>query len=415
MNVLIADRFEPRGIDALRGAGCEVVCEPTLEGDALREAIVRTACNVLIVRGTPVTEGMLDASRNLSLVVRAGPGVETIDTQAASRRSILVANCPGKSAVAIAELTFALILALDRRLVEGVNDLRNGTWNRKEYCQARGLKGRTLGIVGLGQVGTAVARRAKAFEMGVIAWSRSLTYDRAGGLGIARCESPAYVASRSDILSIHLAAAPETEKIIGADVLMHLKPGSYVINTACPEVLDYEALATAVAERGLRVGLDVFPSEPSSPHGKFVDAILKVGGIVYGTHHIGASTDQARTAVAEETVQIVKEYVRTGRVRNCVNLCAESPAKYVLVVRHRNYPGVLAHTLNAISHAGVNVEEMENIICAGGEAGCAQIKLDGPLNERVLAQIKDGNEHVFAVSHTPLSERRSSSRCGSEY
>jgi len=178
--------------------------------------------------------------------------------------------------------------------------------------------------------------------------------------------------------------------------------------------LDYEALATAVTQRGLRVGLDVFPQEPAESHGRFVDGIIKAGGLVYGTHHIGASTDQARSAVGEETVQIIKEYVRTGRVRNCVNLCAESTAKYVLVVRHRNYPGVLAHTLNAISHAGVNVEEMENIICAGGEAGAAQIKLDGPLSDAVLAEITGGNEHVFAISHTPLARQPSGSWYGSE-
>jgi D-3-phosphoglycerate dehydrogenase len=132
--------------------------------------------------------------------------------------------------------------------------------------------------------------------------------------------------------------------------------------------------------------------------------ILEAGGTVYGTHHIGGSTAQAQAAIAQETVQIVKEYLRTGHVRNCVNL-AESPARSLITVRHRNRPGVLAHTLNAISHAGVNVEEMGNVICEGGESACAHIKLDGPLGDDVLTEIQTGNEHIIAVTLTPLSER----------
>lgn len=404
MEVLIADEFDPRGIDELRGAGCDVVYKPDLEGELLRAAIAQSRCKVLVVRHTRVTATMLEASDELSVIVRAGASVDVIDLEAASRRSILVANCPGKNAVAVAELTFALILALDRRLVEAVTDLRQGLWNKSEYSQARGLKGRRLGIVGLGQVGTAVARRAQAFEMNVIAWSRSLTFERAGELGVARCQSPADVAARSDVLTIHLAAVPETEKMISTDVLGRLKFGAYVINTSRPDVLDYEALSAAVAGRGIRVGLDVFPHEPSTHRGRFTEAILEAGGVVYGTHHVGACTEQARTAIAQETVRIIKDYLRTGYVRNCVNLYTESPGRYVVVVRHRNRPGVLAHTLNAISDAGGNVEEMENVICAGGESACARIKLAGPLSKEVLTEIQNGNEHIIAVSHASPNE-----------
>jgi len=402
MKVLIADRLEPRSVDALRSAACEVTYEPALEGPALREAIARTACEVLIVRGTPVTEQMLDASRNLSLVVRAGAGVETIDIQAASKRSILVASCPGRSAVAIAELTFALILALDRRLVDGVNDLRNGLWNKKKYCQARGLKGRTLGIVGMGQVGVAVARRAQAFEMDVVAWSRSLTYERAGGLGLARCESPADVAARCDILSIHLAAAPETEKIIGPDVLSHLKPGGYVINTACPEVLDYEALVAAISERGLRVGLDIFPAEPRDGNGQFTHAILKAGGVVYGTPHIGASTDQSQEAIAAETVRIVKVFQETGQVPNVVNLAKKTPATHSLIVRQKDKPGVLAAVFSKLAGAGINVQETENVVFDGAEAAIARINVDKAPSAALLAEIRAACADVLELNVVAL-------------
>lgn len=404
MIVLIADKFESKGVEALRQAGCEVVHDPALSGDALRDAIVSTNCRVLVVRSTEVTEAMLEAGDALSVVVRAGAGVNTIDMEAASRHSILVANCPGKNAVAVAELTFALILALDRRVVDNVVDLRDGRWNKAEYAKASGLKGRTLGIVGMGRIGQAVAARAKAFEMEVVAWSRSLTDEQAQTWEIVRCGSPADVADRCDIFSVHLAAAAETRGIINGDVLERLSPGSYVINTARADVLDYEALAAAVRDRDMRVGLDVFPDEPASGTGEFADAIMQAGGIVYGTHHIGASTDQAQQAIADETVDIITEYLRSGRVRNCVNLTAESRARYVVVVRHRNRPGVLAHTLNVISYAGVNVEEMENVICAGAESACAQVKLDGPLSDKAIADIKKGNEHIFAVSHAPLRD-----------
>ena len=404
MKVLIADEFQQDGVDTLTGAGCNVVAEPSLVGDELQSAVARVDPQVLIVRGTQVTEAMLQASERLSVVVRAGAGVNAIDIAAAARRGILVANCPGRNAVAVAELTFALILGLDRRIVEGVNDLRRGVWNKKDYVKARGLKGRTLGIVGMGLIGQAVARRAQAFEMPVVAWSRSLTDQSAEHYGVVACESPADAAAQCDILTIHLAATSDTEKIIDGAVLGRLKPGSYVINTARAEVIDYDALRRAIRDRGIRVGLDVFPDEPSTGDGVFSDPILSETGIVYGTHHIGASTDQAQNAISEETVNIVTHYMRTGQVKNCVNLRAESPAAYVVVVRHRNRPGVLAHTLNVISHAGVNVEEMENVICAGSESACAQIKLDGPLSQEAVAKLRSGNEHVFAVAITSITE-----------
>src|SRR6185503_15962560 len=164
MKVLVADKFEKSGIEGLKAAGCEVVYEPDLKEDALAQAIAASGADVLVVRGTKVTAPMLDAGR-LSLIVRAGAGYNTIDVKGASARGIYVSNCPGKNAVAVAELAFGLILSLDRRIPDNVAALRSGQWNKKEYSKARGIAGQTLGLLGFGNIGQELARRAQAFGL----------------------------------------------------------------------------------------------------------------------------------------------------------------------------------------------------------------------------------------------------------
>ena len=185
MKVLVADTFEQSGIDGLKAAGCDVVYQPDLAGDALAAAIGGSRADVLVVRSTKVTAPMLDAGR-LSLVVRAGAGVNTIDVPAASARGIYVSNCPGRNSIAVAELAFGLILALDRRIPDNVAELRAGRWNKKEYSKARGLFGRTLGLLGFGSIGQEVARRGHAFGMRVLVWSRRFVEN----LEAARAEIP---------------------------------------------------------------------------------------------------------------------------------------------------------------------------------------------------------------------------------
>src|SRR5678816_3051605 len=181
MRVLIADKFEQSGRDGLQALGCDTSYQPDLKDDALVDAIKNEAPDVLVVRGTKVTEPML-AAGPIKLVVRAGEGYNTIDVAAASKRGIYVSNCPGKNSIAVAELAFALILALDRRVVDNVVALRRGEWNKKEFSKARGLYGRTLGLIGVGKIGQEMISRARAFGMPVIAWSRSLTPVRAAEL-----------------------------------------------------------------------------------------------------------------------------------------------------------------------------------------------------------------------------------------
>src|SRR5918993_955032 len=229
MKVLVADAFEKSGLDGLAAAGCGVEYHPELKDDTLQASIGTSGADVLVVRGTKVTAAMLDAGR-LSLIVRAGAGYNTIDVAAASRRGIYVSNCPGKNAVAVAELAFALILALDRRIADNVIALRRGEWNKKEFSKARGLYGRTLGLIGVGKIGQEMIPRASAFGMPVVAWSRSLTPERAAALGVELKESPKEVAGVADIVSVHLALNPETRNFLGADFFNSMKQGSYFIN-----------------------------------------------------------------------------------------------------------------------------------------------------------------------------------------
>ncbi len=404
MKVLLADKFQASGLATLRDMGCEVTIDPTLQGDTLRDAVIKTQCAVLIVRSTKVPKDVIDAADSLALIVRAGAGYNTIDVEAASQHSVMIANCPGKNAVAVAELTFALILALDRRLVDNVIDLRAGVWNKKEYGQARGLKGRTLGILGLGQIGLAVIRRAQAFGMPVVAWSRSLTPEQAQELNITQAESPIDVAKQCDVLSVHIAVSPETKGLVNAKVLSAMKPGSYLINTARADVVDYEAVATAIKEQGLRVGLDVYPNEPTTGQAEFSCPIIKADGVVYGTHHIGASTEQAQEAIADEAVRIVRVFSETGNVLNCVNLRRPRTGGCSLRVRHLNKPGVLSSVLRVISEANINVEEMDNVICKGGHSATAQIKLESPIDQATIDIVRQANDHIISVRQTNVAQ-----------
>ena len=395
MRVLIADKFEKSGIDALTAAGCEVSSQPSLKDQALVDAVASEKPDVLVVRSTKVPEAVLTAGP-LQLVVRAGAGYNTIDVATASRLGIYVANCPGKNSIAVAELAFAMIAALDRRIADNVADLRAGTWNKAEYSKARGLYGRTLGLIGVGGIGSAMVPRAKAFGMPVVAWSRSLTPEKAEALGITALGSPLEVAQAADVVSVHVALNADTRGLLGADFFQAMRPGAIFINTSRGAVIDQEALAAAVSERGIRAGLDVFAQEPDSSTGDFTDPIVQLPG-VYGTHHVGASTDQAQEAIAAEAVRIVLEFGATGAVPNVVNLAKTTPAVCTLVVRHYDRPGVLARTLEAVRAAGINVQEMSNTVFDGSQAAVARISLEQQPQQSVLDAIR-ADESVIEVS-----------------
>ena len=317
MRVLIADKLPDTARAQLTAAGLEVDFQPTLNGDALTDALATLDPDVLVVRSTRVQAPQLAAAVRLGLVVRAGAGVNTIDLEAADARGVSVSNCPGMNAIAVAELAFGHILNADRRIADNVADLRAGRWRKKHYAGGRGLKGRTLGVVGAGAIGRAVIARALAFEMDVVAFDPMLDDASAAGIGAERLASPTEVAARADVLTVHVALVPATRGLIGEAVFAALRPGAIFVNTSRGEVVDEAALARAVTEKGVLAGLDVFHGEPSTDT-DWETPLAALDG-VYGTHHIAASTAQAQDAVAEETCRVILVYRETGEAPNRVN------------------------------------------------------------------------------------------------
>jgi D-3-phosphoglycerate dehydrogenase len=399
MKVLVADKFEKSGLEGLK-AFADVTYEPDAKDDALTQLIEKSGAEVLVVRSTKVTRPMLERGK-LSLVVRAGAGYNTIDVEAASERGIYVANCPGKNSIAVAELAFGLMLALDRRIVDNAKDLPAGVWNKKEYSKARGLFGRTLGLIGVGGIGKEMIPRARAFGMPVVAWSRSLTPEKAYNLGIDRRDTPEAVAKDADIVSVHVALKPETKNLIAGSFFSSMRAGAFFVNTSRAEVVDQAALEKAVREKGIRAGLDVFAEEPTGGTGEVKSPIFALPGVV-GTHHIGASTDQAQEAIAAETVRIVREYKDTGRAPNVVNLVKRSPACCLVVVRHYDRVGVLAAVFGRLREAGINVQETENIVFDGAKAAVARIHLNQEPTAEVLNGIRTSSPDILELTLLPL-------------
>jgi len=393
MKVLIADKLSAVAVSELESLGCEVTINADLSADSLPEAI--GDAEVLVVRSTKVTADTINAATNLSLIIRAGAGVNTIDLATASSQGVHVANTPGKNTDAVAELAIGHLIAADRRIVAANRDMAEGKWKKKEYGNSRGLKGRTLGVIGLGAIGKAVAKRGIGLDMNVIGWSRSLTRETAESLGIGYCSGPDEVAEKADAVSLHIAAKPETAGMVNADFFAKMKDGAILVNCARGEVVDTAALKDAIKSKGIRAGLDVFENEPTGGVADFNDTEL--AEIAACTPHIGASTDQAAEAVASEVVHIVNSFMTTGTPANGVNTQDKSAATVNLVVRHYNRVGVLATVLNEIRNAEINIEEMENMIFAGGKAASCTLKLDGEPKEGTLDKIR-ADENVIAAT-----------------
>ncbi len=399
--VLIADTLPDSAVDAIKEIGCEVHYQAAWKEKELVEGLAALQPEILIVRSTKVTAEMIEVGKSLNLIIRAGAGYNTIDVDAASRKSVYVANCPGKNSIAVAELALALILSIDRRIPDNVADFNRGVWNKGEYSKADGIAGKSLGIIGTGRIGREVIRRARAFGMKVYAWSRSLTSESADELGVIYCETPLDCARKADIVSVHLSLTPDTRQLIDRKFISAMKDGAWLINTSRAEIVDEEALIEAVDTRGIKAGLDVIQNEPAGKSGQ-VDSSLAGKPGVYCTHHIGASTEQAQQAVADETVRIIREYLTSGAVPNCVNLMLKTKARYVLSIHHKNTVGILADVLDVVRDEKINVEVMQNSIFEGAEGACANIQIDNDLSPAAIKRIEDSSPNIYSVKLKPM-------------
>ncbi len=402
MQLLFADKVPEKTIEDLEARGHECVVEPDLSADDLPSRIA--GFDVLVVRSTKVKRAVFEAADRLTLVIRAGAGTNTIDTDAAATTGVFVSNVPGRNSAAVAELTMGLLLAIDRRIADNVADLRSGHWDKKKYSKAGGLLGATMGIIGLGSIGLAVAERAAAFGIEVRSLARktrsSYVETRAEDLGITMCDSMGELLSSSDIVSLHVPSNASTRRMVDADFLQQMRPGAILLNTSRGDVIDEEALLEALDADRLRAGLDVFADEPGSSKGKW-DSPLGRHPNVVATHHIGASTEQAQRAIAAGITEIVDAFM-TGEARHCVNLEPDRLGSSTLTIRHLDRVGVLAQVLDRLSAARLNVEHMQNHIFRGGEAAVATIDVAGHPSEELLATLRD-LPHVLSVSEVTLA------------
>ncbi|MEZ5092823.1 phosphoglycerate dehydrogenase [Nocardioides sp.] len=389
MRILVADKLSEQTLRDLGARGHECISEPGLGAEDLPAHI--RGHDALVVRSTKVPRAVFEAADRLVLVIRAGAGTNTIDTDAAAERGVFVCNVPGRNAAAVAELTLGLLLAIDRRIPDNVSDLRAGRWDKTGYARADGLLGKTMGIVGLGSIGLLVAERAAAFGIRV----RSVAKDgrprevaaRAEELGIEMCDSLEELVAGADIVSLHVPASPTTHHLVDETLLARMRPGAILLNTSRGDVVDEAALLRALDEGRVRAGLDVYDGEPGSGRADW-DSPLARHPAVVATHHIGASTDQAQRAIAQGVTELVDAFV-AGEARDCVNLDPDRLGTIALTVRHLDRVGVLAQVLDRLSAAGLNVQHMVNRVFRGGLAAVAFIDVDGDASDELLASLRE--------------------------
>ncbi len=319
MHILFADKFPANQLQQLQDSGHTTHYHPELQAVELPEKI--TGQDVLVVRSTRVEKETLQMADRLQLIIRAGAGTNTIDKAAATERDIAVCNVPGKNAIAVAELTMGLLLSIDRNIPDNVRELRDGYWNKKRYSAALGLLGRTIGIVGAGSIGMAVAERASAFGLKILMINKpnraNVTRQKMLELEVETVASLDELMSESDIVTIHVPATASTRNLIDADLLSKMRDGAILLNTSRGDVVDESALLAALDDKSIRAGLDVYPNEPGAAAGAF-DSQLAKHPNVYGTHHIGASTEQAQNAVADGVLDIIQAFEK-GTTLNRVN------------------------------------------------------------------------------------------------
>jgi len=398
MKILIADAIDADLLSPLADEGHDLVFGADLSADDLPDHIA--GVDVLVVRSTKVSTACIAAADQLTLIVRAGAGTDTIDVDSAAAHGVYVTNVPGRNAVAVAELTMGLLLAIDRRIVDGAIDLRNGVWNKSLYRKADGLHGKRIAIVGLGSIGLEVAERAKAFGLVVSALrrpNRSESADaRLRAIGIRLVDSLDDLLGSADIVSVHVPSNAETVGLVNEDFLANMMDGAILLNTARGDTIDEAALVDALDNRGMWAGLDVWPNEPSGGSGEFVSPLAQHPRVT-GSHHIGASTAQAQAAVVDGTIEVLTSFA-AGKIINCVNLDESERGTATIVIRHQDRVGVLAQVFDVLRTHGINVQQMSNQVFLGGEAAVAAVNVATDPAAAVIDELASIDE-VFGVEY----------------
>lgn len=391
--VLVADKLPDKYIEAMKSVNLDVIFEPGLGENDLSDAAKDV--DILVVRSTVVNEKTITNAQRLNLIIRAGAGYNNIDISSANKKGIYVANCPGKNAIAVAELAIGLMIALDRKIADNVIDFRNGAWNKAGYSKANGLFGKTIAVIGLGNIGREVAIRAQA--MGMTVYGKT-NVSKPADIEYLEITDLKQVLPIADVVSLHLPLNSQTNNLFDKEMFSLMKDGSIFINTSRPGIVNEEALIEAVQTKGISAGLDVFADEPEYKKGDVNSKLMTVDGI-YVTHHIGASTQQAQDAVAQEVVNIIENFVKFGKINNWVNRSEVNNNKFQLVVKHYDRPGVLASILEVIRQGDINVEEVENVIFDGGYVASCTMALGNTAPEEMINSIRK-SPNVLTVSHT---------------
>lgn len=384
MRLLIADAIDTQPLEELRLLGIEIVVNPNLTRDTLPAAL--SGVGILVVRRLEVTKAALDGARELNLIVRAGGGSGNIDVEAASERGIYVANCPNKNAAAVAELVMGLAVALDRRILDAHGALRDGRWERGTFGSEQGLLGRHIGIAGLGATGREVLARSRVFGMKPHVMSRAMTAQKAQRLDVAFAPTLEHLASVSEVFTVHLPLTPSSRGVVSRNVLEALPDDSIVINTAHAALFDLDALAEIAPRKRLRVGLDVHAGEPRDPSAKFDARFASLPNFIC-TPHVGGSTKQAQRAISDEITRVIRCFLTEENVPNVINVCATTPARYVIVLRQLDKVGALANTLAVLKRHGINIEEISNTVFDGAKATCTKLRVSGRPSDGCLKEI----------------------------
>lgn len=393
--VLVTDKVSGGSLNALLDDDrFEVVLIDDSKDPSFMEAL-KTANGLIVRSATKVRADMLDAAPELSVVGRAGVGVDNIDLQAAAARGVAVLNAPAGNTVSTAELTMALILAMVRRVAEADASVHKGEWARSRFKGSE-LRGRTLGLIGAGRIGGTVAKRCRAFGMDVIAYDPFLTDEKAAGMGVERVELDGVI-ERADVISLHVPLTDDTRGMISRESIARMKKGSYVVNVSRGGVVDEPALAEALTAGHLAgAALDVYESEPLEE-----DSPLRDAPNLILTPHLGASTSEAQELVASEIAEAVRAALAEGDMTRALNAPAVG--------------GDVLRALAPLLELGCGLGNLASAMAPGGiqsldvrYAGASDEALK-PLTAYVLMGLLRpvlGAEHVNFVSAGHLAEQR---------